>query len=333
MGEVISVIVPVYNVEKYLERCVNSILEQTYRQLQIILVDDGSTDQSGKICDAYAEKEERIKVVHKINGGLSDARNAGMEVAVGEYVCFFDSDDWIEKDTLKTAYDALKTSGMDIAVWGFVKDFVDHNENVENTSYVTVGNYICKKEKKCNPILLQEESLAMIGYAWNKLYKVSVISNNNFRFEKGTSLVEDILFNKKVLSAANGFCFIEGAYTHYMQRNRETLGAKFYSDYYELKLRACKAREELLSNYGASDKEIEKAISRDYFSAIKSSIRMACKSSDLSKVERRSYIEKLCKSEQVQETLRHTCVRGKDRIFKISIKFRLYFVFEFLYSR
>lgn len=333
MGEVISVIVPVYNVEKYLERCVNSILEQTYQQLQIILVDDGSTDQSGKMCDAYAKKEERIIVIHKINGGLSDARNAGMEVATGEYVCFFDSDDWIEKDTLKTAYDALKTSGMDIAVWGFVKDFVDQNENIENTSYVAIGNHICKKEKRCNSILLQDEALTMIGYAWNKLYKMSIISENSIKFEKGTSLVEDILFNEKVLSVAKGFCFIDGAYTHYMQRNRETLGAKFYPNFFELKLRACEARRKILISYGIPTEEIEKALSDSYFSALKSSCRMVSMNKKMSREEKNTYMKETCQSIPARKILQNNKVRGKDRLFKISMQLGLYFIFEVLYAK
>ena len=94
MEKLVSVIVAVYNIEEYLPRCVDSILAQTYRNLEIILVDDGSKDQSGSICDSYAEKDRRIKVIHKKNGGLSDARNAGMDAATGEYIGFVDGDDW-----------------------------------------------------------------------------------------------------------------------------------------------------------------------------------------------------------------------------------------------
>lgn len=99
MNPLISVIVPIYNVEKYLARCVDSIVNQTYKNLEIILVDDGSPDRCPQMCDDYAEKDSRIKVVHKKNGGLSDARNAGMAVATGEYISFIDSDDWIDLET------------------------------------------------------------------------------------------------------------------------------------------------------------------------------------------------------------------------------------------
>ena len=105
--EKISIIVPVYNIEEYIEKCVKSITKQTYKNLEIILVDDGSTDSAGKICDKLAEKDERIKVIHKKNGGLSSARNAGMKKATGDYICFIDGDDYISKDYCELMYNAL----------------------------------------------------------------------------------------------------------------------------------------------------------------------------------------------------------------------------------
>lgn len=103
--EAISVIIPVYNVEKYLEKCIRSVVEQTYINLEIILVDDGSTDQSGSICDKWLEKDERIRVIHKVNGGLSDARNAGLNAASGVYIGFVDSDDYIHPEMYQRLYE------------------------------------------------------------------------------------------------------------------------------------------------------------------------------------------------------------------------------------
>lgn len=103
----VSIIVPVYNVEKYVERCIESIIKQSYKNLEIILIDDGSKDNSGKICDEYAQKDNRIKVIHKKNGGLSDARNTGLNIADGEYICFIDSDDYIHKDLVKDNLEKL----------------------------------------------------------------------------------------------------------------------------------------------------------------------------------------------------------------------------------
>lgn len=110
----ISVIIPVYNVETYLKQCVNSVLEQTYQHYEVILVDDGATDNSGQICDDYAALDDRISVIHKTNSGLSDARNAGLDVAKGEYIYFLDSDDWIEKETLATLVKTTDSTNADL---------------------------------------------------------------------------------------------------------------------------------------------------------------------------------------------------------------------------
>lgn len=112
---VISVIVPVYKVEKFLDRCINSIIQQTFTNLEIILVDDGSPDRSGEICDEWKMKDKRIRVIHKENGGLSDARNKGLDVATGDYVAFIDSDDWIDPDMFQLLYDATQKYQADIA--------------------------------------------------------------------------------------------------------------------------------------------------------------------------------------------------------------------------
>ena len=112
----ISVIVPIYKLEQYLEECVDSLIEQTYKNIEIILVDDGSPDNCGAICDRYAEQDDRIQVIHKKNGGLSDARNAGLDIASGEYVLFIDSDDNVSVDMVEELYGAIKKQNADISV-------------------------------------------------------------------------------------------------------------------------------------------------------------------------------------------------------------------------
>ncbi len=160
----ISIIIPVYKVEKYLEKCIQSVINQTYENLQIILVDDGSPDNCGKICDEYAQKDHRIEVIHKSNGGLSDARNKGLEIAKGEYIGFVDSDDYIESDMYEVLYNLLKQYNVDVSICNF------YTVSQGKIAIKNADNGI----KEYNRIEILKEILLdndIQSYAWNKLYK------------------------------------------------------------------------------------------------------------------------------------------------------------------
>lgn len=163
--ELISVIVPVYNVERYLRRCVDSILHQTYRNLEVLLVDDGSTDASGAICDEYAAQEERVTAVHQKNGGLSAARNAGLERAQGTYLCFVDSDDFLNSRMLETLCRDLQEQDADVAVVGF-RMFEREEELAPAELAVPVQ---CMTGREAIRSTLVSDELG--DFAWNKLYK------------------------------------------------------------------------------------------------------------------------------------------------------------------
>ncbi len=178
MEELISVIVPVYNVEDYLQRCIDSILCQTYKKLEIILVDDGSTDNSGKICDDNAKIDSRILVIHKVNGGLSDARNAGIKNSNGKYISFIDSDDYIREDYIQYLYSNLKENDADVSIGDI--QLVFPNSKIEN-----------KKEKNSLVVLNKIDLLKNMLYggayyisACSKLYKKSLFDDILFPFGK-----------------------------------------------------------------------------------------------------------------------------------------------------
>ena len=160
----ISIIIPVYKVEKYLEKCIKSVLDQTYKNLQIILVDDGSPDNCGNICDDYARVDNRIEVIHKANGGLSDARNVGLKAARGEYIGFVDSDDYVSNEMFENLYNTLISNDVDVAICNFYIVIDDKNiiKNADN------GVEIYNKLEILKEILLDKK---IQSYAWNKLYK------------------------------------------------------------------------------------------------------------------------------------------------------------------
>lgn len=160
----ISVIVPVYKVEPYIHRCVDSILEQTYQNLEIILVDDGSPDNCPAICDEYAAKDKRVKVIHKPNGGLSDARNAGMAVETGEYLMFVDSDDWLEKDAVTLLYELLTTYGAQIAIGG-MQQVEDQSNRILKSDYNGKKNIVCMSKIQAMEYFFQNGCAS-----WGRLY-------------------------------------------------------------------------------------------------------------------------------------------------------------------
>lgn len=177
MQELISVIIPVYEVEQYLRRCVDSVINQTYKNLEIILVDDGSPDNCGKICDEYAVKDSRIKVIHKENGGLSSARNAGIDVAQGAYLSFVDSDDYINEQFIERLYDLLKEYDADIAQCDYVKTAGEIPENISHENIDIFDNLGALDAMYC----INGVQMVIVC---NKLFKKSLFENMRFPLGK-----------------------------------------------------------------------------------------------------------------------------------------------------
>ena len=216
--DLISVIVPIYKVESYLDRCVRSIVEQTYENLEIILVDDGSPDNCPAICDAWAEKDSRIRVIHKENGGLSDARNAGLAVATGEYVSFIDSDDQIAPEFLARLYDAMVKTGAEVAECA--TDYVDEDGNVLRLRKAADMPEMGKMEALRR--LVMENGVYQT--VWNKLYRRDVIDGILFAVGK---LNEDEFWTYRVLDRIEKLAIISEPLYHYLQRGSSIIGTGY----------------------------------------------------------------------------------------------------------
>lgn len=185
----LSVIVPVYNVETYLKRCVDSILEQTFKEFEVILVDDGSLDNSSEICNKYSKSDKRVKVIHKKNGGLSSARNAGLNIAKGKYIAFIDSDDYISKDMFKTMINLAFSSNYDIVSCGFRRFY----ENSCNDSVCKGTIYKYRNIEPLANYLLEYDNVnrKIDTVVWNKIYKRELF--NDITFPEG-KIYEDELY-------------------------------------------------------------------------------------------------------------------------------------------
>ncbi len=215
--DIISVIVPIYNVEKYLNRCIDSIINQTYKNLEIILVDDGSPDNCPKICDEYAKKDDRIKVIHKENGGLSDARNKGIKIASGEYIGFVDSDDYIDEKMYEYLLKLIKDNNAEISVCGYKKVY---SEEIE---YISYGKDTVLDTTEGLKTLLYNNDVG--NYVWNKLFLTSSFKENNIEFPKG-KIMEDILTTYKLYEKANRIAIGTDEFYNYVQRENSIVGSK-----------------------------------------------------------------------------------------------------------
>ena len=255
MSALISVIIPIYKVEDYLPRCIDSIINQSYKNLEIILVDDGSPDNCGKICDDYAKKDSRIRVIHKQNGGVSSARNAALDIARGDYIAFVDSDDYIESDMYAHLYNNLIKYKADVSICGFLSIYSNSNKTCErkSDSVIDIHNGVSALQNVFSGDLYQ-------GYLWNKLFKKSLVDNQ--RFDTKIKVCEDSLFCTQVFVNAKsvvydsvqlynyfrhsgGVCsggFTEAKYTAYyaFEKMREQVKGRYeelikYIDYNELR--------------------------------------------------------------------------------------------------
>lgn len=216
---IISVIVPVYKVEKYLERCVSSLINQSLEDMEIILVDDGSPDQSGALCERLQEKDERILVIHKKNGGLSSARNAGMKVARGKYIGFVDSDDDVELDMFQVMVAVAELNNADFVMSDYIRVTQEGNSTLISTNLKS-GSYL-KEDivKNIYPSLIMGENIdyGPILSVWRCIYNRAFLAKNNIMFAEDVKWSEDNLFSAMVSYCANRFVYLKekGLYHYY----------------------------------------------------------------------------------------------------------------------
>lgn len=225
-----SIIVPVYNVELYLEQCINSILKQSYPFFEVILVDDGSQDKSGKICDLYAEKYEQVHVIHKKNGGASDARNAGIDIASKEYLIFIDSDDYLcDASYLDTLVEFINISKVDLLIIPYRKYYEDQ---CKMESYIERGQNIINITKE-NALYWMVKNRKYVASACDKVVKASLIKENDIKFQINKKN-EDIYWSAKVMKSINTLDFIDKSYYVYRQHHISTSHTVTSADLWDL---------------------------------------------------------------------------------------------------
>ena len=223
----VTIIIPVYNVEKYLREAINSAINQTYKNLEIILIDDGSTDNSGKICDEYAKLDDRIKVIHKINGGLSDARNAGLDNATGKYIMFLDSDDFFELDAAEKMYNEIEEKDADYVIGNYI-NVTDEGEKWERP----VFDLEKFKPFKLSIYDYKNSFFIMNSGVWNKIFKKEFIDKLNLRFVLGLP-AEDAIFTTYCFMKAEKVYYTPHIVLNYRQRAEGSISNSCSRKYFD----------------------------------------------------------------------------------------------------
>lgn len=207
----VSIIVPVYNVENYISHCIESLINQTYKNIEIILIDDGSTDLSGKICDDYAKKDTRVNVIHKENSGVSSTRNLGVKLSTGYYIMFVDSDDYVKKDFVKKMVSNIHNN--DMCVCGYIEQYINKSKN-----FKLCEEYSIIHNQKAIDLIFIDQSFG--GYLWNKIFLSEIIKKNGLEFNSKVHMCEDVLFVIQYLVNCNKVkCIFDELYFYKMRKS------------------------------------------------------------------------------------------------------------------
>ncbi len=248
-----SIIMPVYNVEKYLETAVNSVLNQTFSDFELILIEDASPDNCAEICDRIANADKRVKVIHNtVNSGLGGARNTGFKASTGELVLYMDSDDTITPDTLEIIN--REAIGFDITVFGVNRLFEDKNGKTYKAEVLSPAPTVTNNIKESGKLLIALNKAGVFPFAWNKAYKREFLIKAGCEFEN-TKLIEDFLYNIQLFQKTDKIKVIKDCLYNYRKPAHQTLASSYSSDFLELSKRKFALEKECLQNTGADSEE------------------------------------------------------------------------------
>lgn len=308
----VSVIVPVYNAEKYLHECVNSILNQTLSDLELILVDDGSTDSSPVLCDQYAAQDARVKVIHKANGRAASARNAGLRAATGEYVAFVDSDDWISSDM----YEKMLQTGADVTLCDYVR-FQDEREFPFTQKSVVAGFYDKPQmREKIYPHLVMDGIEYPITISnWAMLISREIIIENQLSYREDIHVSEDAPFGSEVLYCANSFAYLAGERFYHYRMTNGSVSSTYKPWWWDSSLKINEETENFFSK--CEDYDFTQQIKSNMFYLARAEIYYILSNRDLTRQEQNEKIRAVMKHPRVVRMMKGFNVSPYPLSFKM----------------
>lgn len=321
----ISIVVPVYNSEKYLEKCIESIMNQTLKDIELILINDGSTDNSRKICDYYKYIDKRIKVLHIKNNGVSNARNVGISYANGKYIMFADSDDYVHPKWCETLYKVAESKKDDFIVCGYkiINQRITPFELKKVLADTKDKNLILHKS---DFYLLYRNGL--LNSPCNKIFKTDILQKNKIRYKKDLSLGEDMIFNLDYLKYCNGnINIINECLYYYVQSKEESLDYKYYSNLLEIYSLLFYTLRENMKIFNADFKKYEKYFWTDYFYLLEKTLRNTLhKDNNISIIEKVKYNNSIVKSEDFITSITYLNDKDVNKFYLKALKTKNYIV-------
>ncbi len=320
----VTVVVPVYNVEKYLDRCIDSIVNQTYKNLEIILVDDGSPDDCPQMCDNWAKKDSRIKVIHKKNAGAGMARNTGIEMSCGNYVLFVDSDDYIDLNTIKKCIESIKKTQSDVVMFGRYTVFPDGT--AKETPVVSKKSHFSENQiiDDILPGLFVHERGIGIS-SCNKLFNLQLIKSNNLKYKSEREILsEDAIFHLEFFEFVKSVDIITESFYYYFQ-NKKSFSQTYRKDLQELNNKFLECCLKISEKYKNNKRLINCILARYHIYAFAGMKQIeAC---DFSDKEKKKMLYNFFQDKHLQESITFGSFKSKSiplKIFFICIKLKLY---------
>ena len=299
----VSVVMPVYNAEKYLAKSIESMLSQSLKEIELILVNDGSKDNSLAICEEYAKKDSRITVINKKNEGACIARNTGIAIAKGKYIQLVDADDYIENNMLEEQYNLGEKTNAEVVMCGMKFDVHQKNGQVV-ISEAHYKDMVLNSQEEIKPIFMDLFDNLLFNYTHNKLYNAEFLKKNNLKFIEWLPIDQDTNFNIDVFKALNKLTISTKSYYHYVKTFEETIVTRYHANKFKVRTFRYDRLKELLENWGIYNDENKKKLASMYIHHVIECFEIYNhKKCDLNTKEKKQEIEKILNTKQVKECM------------------------------
>lgn len=318
-----TIIIPIYNCDIYLNRCIDSIVNQIKDGYELILVDDGSTDMSGDICDRYAKENKHIVVIHKKNAGQSSARNDALKIAKGEYILFIDSDDYVNEGYFDTIDSIIeKNKNIELINFGFLSDVDDLNFNNLSSDEVSYAEKLYKSHNEIKDDFINLWDNTMLYNIWNKVYKKEIIDNKNIKFYK-SDWGEDVEFNKEYIDSINSLYNSSKCFYHYIRERQGASTKKYKNNFFEIRKNEFIKFNEYFDKWNISKDKYYEYSCRRYIERVLGCIEnVYC--SDMKFKERYKEIKKIIHDPITREAIKYAQPKSKKiKIMLLPIKMKL----------